>query len=433
MSYEFSNHKRVYVAIESTFGAQVDFSSLTAGASNYKSLVPVMEGTLEFTAAQDVLDPMPLQTHKFDRYRKTLGKRSGTLKFSIPFYSTATAANNGQAQVPSTTSTSGGFALGVILKSVMGGEDNVTGTNWGGGGSASAPTTSANTFQPMNAVCYQNASSAYEWRVVDTSATSPYNMKLAYSATPTGTAWAANTYYLTQDSGTNDSTSLQFLVQGAEADDAFQFLGCQLTNMSFETGLGTLPKITFEFSCATWVQDSEITAAPPSFSGGFGLTTFSPIADVAGEMLQWTNGTTTYTASTGSTEGSQVHVAKESFTCSLGFTPVTSPSGVQTIQQYVRRKADGGPIMTGTFDAPYHSTFWKDFKSNRTALGLQRTFGGTPGSTLILCMPTVQIVDVQPVDASGLRYQTVTWEARNDTDTGGTTDQEVSAFSIHLG
>jgi hypothetical protein len=48
-------------------------------------------------------------------------------------------------------------------------------------------------------------------------------------------------------------------------------------------------------------------------------------------------------------------------------------------------------------------------------------------------MPTVQIVDVQPVDASGLRYQTVTWEARNDTDTGGTTDQEVSAFSIHLG
>ncbi len=432
MSFEFTNHRRVYVALESTFAAQLDWSSLSAGSSAYKSLVPVMEGSLEFSAVEDMLDPMPLQTHKFDRRRKVRGKKSATIKFSVPFYSTGTAANSAQAQVPSTTSTSGGFALGVILKSIMGGEDNVTGSTFTGG-SASAPTTGTNTFQPMNAIGYANAAGGYEWRVVDTSATSPYNMKLAYSATPSGQAYAANTYYLTQDSGTNDSTSLQFLIQGAESDDVFLLTGCQLVSMGFETGLGTLPKITFEFTCANWLQDSEITAGPPAFAGGFSLSTFSEIADVAGELLQWTNGTTTYTASTGSTEGSQVHVAKESFSCSLGFTPVTSPSGTNTIHQYVRRKADGGPIMSGSFDAPYHSTFWKDLKANRTAVGLQRTFGGTPGSTMILCMPTVQIVDVQAVDANGLRFQTVSWEARNDTDTGGTADQEVSAFSIHLG
>lgn len=432
MSFEFTNHRRVYVALESTFGAQLDWSTLTAGSTNYKSLVPVSEGSLEMTAASEMLDPMPLQTHKFDRARKIAGRKSGRVKFSIPFYSTGTAANSAQAQVASTTSTSGGFALGVILKSIMGGEDNVTGSTFTGG-SASAPTTGTNTFQPMNAIGYANAAGGYEWRIVDTSATSPYNMKLAYSATPSGQAYAANTYYLTQDSGTNDSTSLQFLVQGAESDDAFVFTGCQLVSMSLETGAGTLPKITFEFTAANWYQDSELTAAPPAFAGGFSLSTFSPIADVTGEFLQWTNGTTTYTASTGSTEGSQVHIAKESFNCSLGFTPVSSPSGVQTIHQYVRRKADGGPIMSGSFDVPYHGTFWKDLKTNRTAIGLQRTFGTVPGSTMIIAMPTCQIVDVQAVDASGLRYQTVSWEARNDTDTGGTADQEVSAFSIHLG
>lgn len=432
MSYEFFNHRRVYVGIESSLGTQIDWSSLSAGASNYKSLVPVMEGTLEFGATQDMLDAMPLQTSKFDRYRKILGKRSATIKFSVPFYSTGTAANSAQAQVPSTTSTTGGFALGVILKSIMGGEDNVTGSTFTGG-SAGAPTTGTNTFYVGNAVGYLNGSSAYEWRVIDGGGSSPYTMKLAYSAATSGQAYAANQYYLTEDSGTNDSTTLQFCVQGAESDDVFLLLGCQLSSMSFETGLGTLPKITFEFTCANWVQDSAVTNPPPAFAGGFALTTFSPIADVAGEMLQWTNGTNTYTASTGSTEGSQVHVAGESFNCTLGFTPVLSPSGVQTIQQYVRRKADGGPVMSGTFDAPYHSTFWADFKANRTALGLQRTYGGTPGSTLILCMPTVQIVDVQAIDSNGLRYQKVSWEARNDTDTGGTAAQEVSPFSIHLG
>jgi hypothetical protein len=52
---------------------------------------------------------------------------------------------------------------------------------------------------------------------------------------------------------------------------------------------------------------------------------------------------------------------------------------------------------------------------------------------MLLAFPTCQVVNVQKVDAAGLRYQQVDFECRVDTDVSTTTDLGQSPFRIHFG
>ena len=72
-------------------------------------------------------------------------------------------------------------------------------------------------------------------------------------------------------------------------------------------------------------------------------------------------------------------------------------------------------------------------RTDREDKAFVRQIGTAAGGTVLLEAATAQVVDVQRVDEGGLAYVEVSWEGRNDTETGGTPDQEESAFRIHLG
>lgn len=418
MSIEYSQHKRIFVAEETTFATVL--GEWASGSYTTARLLPIIEGSWKFTPVQDQLDPKNIQLTKFNKTLNVLGKKSATFSFSIPLYSSGTAAADGVTALGAATS----YALGKLLKQYFGGEVLPTGALITGGSTSSAivDDAAASTNFPANNIIGVTTGSgaANEWRVVDSTSSQTVTPKLNFTATPdSSNAYAGARYYFTDDSNPNDSDSLQFFIQGPEAQDNWAIMGCAPTSMTLGITSGEIPTLTFEYTAAQWTNNT---------SGVYGYSTtgatvanFSPVPNVAGHFYRWTNGTVTYTASTGSTEGSQVHISQETFNFNCRFIPVTSPSGTNTIFRYVRGKGDG-PVVSGTFNVPFQSTTWTDLRDNRTNVGLQRVFGGTPGSTFIIHIPTVQIVQVDYLDDNGLQYQQVSWEGRNDLDSAGGTE-----------
>lgn len=381
--------------------------------------LPIIEGSWKFTPMRDSLDPKPLQMTKFNKNINVLGKKSATFSFSLPLYSTGTAAATGVTALGSST----GYAIGKLFKHMFGGEVIPAGQTVDSGSASSIvlSATATTNFAANNILGVTTGNgAAYEWRVVDSVSSATITPKLNLSGSPdAGNAYAGTRYYLTDDSNPNDSTSLQFLVQGPEAQDAWAVIGCAMTSFAINFTPGEIPSVNFEFAAADWNNVSSTVVSYDATSITIG--NFSPVPNVSGHYYRWTNGTVTYTASTGTTEGSQVHVSSEAWTPNVVFKPVTSPSGTNTIFQYIRGKGEGA-VISGTFNVPYQSATWTDLRDNRTNVGLQRVIGGTPGSTFVIHIPTVQITKVDYVDDNGLQYQQVSWEGRNDLDSAGGTE-----------
>ena len=414
MSIEIHRIARLRMDTETTFA-----SDLTASLGGFVD-VPAIEGSVTLVVTTDVLNPEYLQQHIDERAEGILGRKSARLTFAMNLASTGTAAASGVTAVQG--------ALGEILKAVMGGEDLGVGSTINDAGVAATDfdVTTATGFTAGTAIGVV-AGGVTQWRVIEVVTGFNLTPKLAFSTAPANGAVVNScaSYYLTQ----NPTGTLQFVLQGAEGNDGWVTLGCQLESMAIDVTSAALPRITFTFLCANWLHGSDAAGAANLDNYTIAAATYSnvsPTVAVDGQYTQQTVNTQTYNATT-----SRPSVSSETWACSIRYAPVTSPSGTQTIAQFRRERT--APVITGTFRVPYEGETWFDVRTDREDKAFVRQIGTAAGGTVLLEAATAQVVDVQRVDEGGLAYVEVSWEGRNDTETGGTPDQEESAFRIHLG
>ena len=415
MSIEVSAVQRIRVITE----AAGSFATDQTGSLGSFVDVPAMEGTATVALGQEMLDPAYAQQHKDGRVTHILGRKSCSLSFSVPLASTGTAAASGISAVQG--------ALGLLLAATMGGEDLGAGTTISDAGVADtdfdvASATGLTAGTAMGVL----VGTTTEWRVIENIATLNVTPKLNFSASPSNGAVVNScaTYYLKQD----PDTSLQFAVYGAEQDDRWLLQGCQLQSMTLEVTSGQIPKITFTFSGATWTYGA--STSTPITGSAIATATYSnvsPVAAVSGVYYQQTAGTATYSAST-----SRLDVSQEAWSPAMAYVPQTSPTGVQTVLRWVRNRVN--PVVSFTFNVPYQDTTWFAVRDAKTVKAFVRQFGsGTAGSTVLIEIPSAQVVDVQRVDDGGLAYQTVSCAAGLDTDIASNTgDQSFSPLRFHL-
>jgi len=433
MSIEVHSLGRLRVSREATFGTVVDFS----GADSTSILsVPAVENSVVFKLSQALVDPMALVAFKDQTLESVIGLRSATISFTVPAISPGATTN---------TTAHTRNALGLILRDLMGGE------NLAEGHTISSVSTAAKSYSIASgnlesdystyaggAVGVPIAGSLIDWRPIDYSGTTAIDLKLATSATiQTSLVYGTSTYYPTED----PSNSLQFAVYGAESDDRWQFLGCQLESMTLELPPGGIPQFAFTFKCASWLHGSSASSLASSYevtssiTGALAAYTYSAatnyIVNTGGYMYY-------YTAPTGTAadwaSSAALALSSEAWNVGIVYTPVPSPSGVQTIARYVRGRS--GPVATGTFNVPYEDVSFLVDQTTLADKAIFRVIGGAAGGTMILDVPTIQITDVQRVDDNGLAYQQVSWKARHDVSSNigaGDAALQRASFRIHFG
>lgn len=375
--------------------------------------VPFVEGTATVMLERDMLNPEYAQQHLDGRPTQLRGLKRATLTFTLNLAPTGTAASNAVAQVQG--------ALGEILKNVMGGEVLATGTTINDAGAAATDfdVTVATTLDAGQAVGV-SINSILEARPIKVKTASNLTFRYNFSAAPSNgaTVNAAATYYLTQD----PNTSMQFILEGAEQTDRWTVLGGQLDSMAMEIPIGQLPKITFTLKFANWLYgDDAATNLTGSALGVASYTSVAPV-HVTGHFFY-----TTYSAVTAVTS---LPISQFTFSPGLAYVPITSPAGTQTISRWRRNRV--APVATGSFVQPFETFNQFDHRDDATLKQMLFQWGTAAGSTVLLDIPTAQVVNVQREGGEDVASETVSFECQLDQGTTGTTDQTDSAFRIHL-
>jgi len=417
MSVEVHALSRLRVDVEAA-GSYLADGTGTLG--NYED-VPC-QGVASVTLTKDENDPAIVQQFLDQRSEKVVGRRSWSLSFTCNLTSTGTAAGSTVAAISD--------VLGTLLKAIMGAENTSTGTTINDAGAAATDyDLTATTGWVSGMVGGTTISGAVQWRPVKTLAGSNIIHSLATTAAPANGAvvYGSACYSLTED----PDTSLQFIVQGAEGNDGWVLLGGQ-GGFTLNIPRSGIPTITFQLSGPYWMHGSECAGSANLDAYTLAAATYPSqgyaLAE-AGNFFQWTNGTATYTASTVTTEGSQVHVADETWTVNIPYVDIPSPSGL--LGSGVIRKRRMKATVGVSFKCPYQAlATWFTARDSALDKGFARQIGTAAGSTLMLHAPTCQVVDVQRVDTDGMAYQQITAEARNDSETTASGALQRSNFRL---
>lgn len=413
MSIEISSVQRLRAVVESTFGADATMSIMSFVD------VPANEGSIQATITTDELDPMQVVQSRFEGRERVLGKRSATLQFAINIAPTGTAAAEDISAVSG--------ALGVLLKAALGGENLGIGTVADSGSTATVVNVASgdgSRFAAGGALGWVNSSGVLETREIESVSADAITLKHGLSASPTASDAIYNcaTYYLTED----PSQSLQFLLQGAEAQDMWLLVGGQAVGgvtLAFDVTGVALPTATFSFTFAGYYEQDEMINPPAIGTASF--SNYAPIVGHAGSLRVFTVGAATLTTS------SLVHCSALTFTPKISFVPVTSPSGTNTIYRW--RAGRANPPMEGSFTTFYDSLTWFQARDAKSDRDINYQFGVAAGSSVMISAPTVQILNPQRADAGEIASQTIAWAARRDTDVGSSsTAQAKSPLRIHL-
>lgn len=377
--------------------------------------VPYKEGTLQRTLPQAMLDPMTGKIFADCHSVKQLGtKKGGNLSFTQALHSHGIDLNGTNA-LPTVTN----WPAWILNRTIMGGAQasSVPGTNT----VVVSATTTAITVTSGHGVrffaggaigCLVNG--RIEAREVKSVSGDVVTLKQALSAAPATSSIVrgAVTFFLTED----PQESLQFIQEGLEQDDRFQYRGLQ-GSMSFNLPMGELAEISYALTGATW---GKLTAAAPQ-PIACTYPRFEPVACISAELTVPVVGTTTRVA---------VGQSAMTFEPQIAYAPVTSGMGVETIGRMKRQQAR--PVCKGSFTIPYEDNTWLAARDSRQSRAFNQQLGSTPGGTVLLTMPTVQVVDVQrTASGEGIAGQTVAVEARHDEDTVSNTELTRSAFRIH--
>ena len=412
MTCELHNVARLRGWVEGTFATDG-----TGTLANYTD-IPAIEGSVVFTGKPTMLDPEYLQQHVDGYPEQQIGPETTTLSFSMNLAPSGAEAGDAVAAQQS--------ALGMILATVMGGE------NLGTGDTVQAGSPSATVFD-VSAAAARNltdgaavglltgASSALEAREIQQQSTNELTLKLALTAAPNATdvVYAAATYYPDQ----NPLGSMQFIIEGAEQDDRWLALGMQLESIAITTPLNQLPRVTFNFKGPKYLHgDDTAGVLTGSALGTASYTLVQPIhAD--GEFRFPTVGVDTLA-------GTAIDISDLTINMQLGYLDVPSPQGTEGIAKYRRNR--GRPLASGSFTTFYEDEQRWDDRDAKTKKAIFFQMGNAAGSTMLLSFPRTQIQDVARIDAGGLAGTRVDWATMLDADTTADNDQANAAVRFHL-
>lgn len=399
------------VAVESTFGVD------GTGSLTYAP-VPTI-GRPSLTTAIETIDVGLAKQVISGGSELVVGNKSWTLDFTMPLAGTGTAADDGTTAIQN--------VLGLLMANTFGGEQLGTGTTFSAGWTAnSGDVASAAGLALGTALGWLNPTSGrLEARSIKTIASATITNRLGYSSTPAAAAdaYSAATYYVTPQ---NPVPTLQFILQGADSDDAWVLTGGQLSSISFSVPLGgsEVPTVQFSMRGVDWIKGAS-AASPPSAITATTAANFEPLSSGQGEFSLQDVGTVTYA-------GSEVCISSFEWNVELAYGDLTCPSGISGMDGYFLQAPEGA-FLTGSFTAPFEDqTRWDEMVA-ATAKQLQFQVGFVPGKVWVFEAPTVQLTEVSPVDANGLLGVQASFSARNDEDvTGGTTDLHTAGMRIHV-
>lgn len=405
MTYELQNIQRLRVTEELAFA-----SDGTGTLANFTD-VPFREGTLTAVVTTDEVNPQTNQQRRFGRAKDVLGKRSATLTFTMNLSSFG-------AQVTSASDS----ALHRILKALMGG------ARAGDASTVATPITarrftlaSATGFNIGGGAGWINAAGDLETGEVSAKTSNTITIKRGFSTAPTtgNTIYASSTYYFTED----PQTTLQFLVEGAESDDRWLLLGgVGSFTLNLDPAAGDCPTITFNLQFCDYKESDETAGTVTGTLGTATFTGHGPFVAYEGEFRLHVSSATAYATS------QSIPIASESYAPQFGYTPITSPSGTNTVARW----RGGRGSVAGSFLSFFQALTYSQARDARTDYTLWRQLGRAVGYTVVLSAPTIQIKNPQRVPAGEMAGQSVEWAARNDeVITASTTAQAISAFRLH--
>jgi hypothetical protein len=380
---------------------------------------PYFIGTLDAQGAQVALDPMTGKMRLDAMDKKVLGPKSCSVSFASALHSHGQDLDGDVTPVTKTT-----WGLLRALQTIMGGMAATTNESAQTTVQAGTTTTAvvcndathAARFQAGTAIGCEvvSGSGLIEVREVASVASDTVTVKQAFSGTPVTSSAVRGgiTVYMTED----PSTSLQVLLESREATDGAWYGGLQ-GGFSLQLPVGGLGQIAFALQGADWGRVGSSGATIPSYSN------FSPMALAPLEVTVPTVGATTRVL----VEQSAVEI-----TPGIVYAPQTSGAATNTIARM--RRMPTRPLVQGTFTAPYEDDTWYTAHSSRTDLALFAQAGNVPGSTCLISVPTIQIVEPpqRGPSAEGIVGQTVTWQGRLDGEIGSTSELSYSALRMHF-
>ena len=419
MTIELSKLRKLKVRRETTFA-----TDMTSGGTSFTSFqdVPFIEDSIQVSIPQ-ASEPVAVAQQFVDRIeRDVMGLKECSLSFSVPMHATGVVAAAGVTSVNT--------AMGTILKAMFGGESLDGGTTYASGGSTSAAVVADGSKLPAGtaAAVAMGAGGAFEIREVKDRTTNTITFKEAFSASLTGaTAMLRSaTYYFTEPA--TDPATLQFVLQGVEADDLYILEGMN-GGLSFGWEYGKIPTMGFTLKGRKWIP---ITTPPATALSQASYSNFSPIVLKDSEF---------HFPSVGSVSKTLIDPTLIfSATINIDWIEIRTPGGPET--GYGKRRDRKVPVATVQFTVPYQDESYRTLKTalTRKAVFIQcgNSITGVNDGAWMLSFPNVQVVDVEPVDWNGIKAQQITCKATNDWEcstagaAAGASEIERSAVRYHV-
>ena len=403
---------------EEAAGSATYAVELSASLANFKA---VRYRTAQATLTTDMLPDEHVNQTPYAQNLDIVSRRACEL--SVETDLTPTGTGLAAAAVPAYTD----HALGIILKTILGGYEADQGDVENGGTSTSSVmqvTTSGARWEPGTAVG-AIVGGVIEARSIESIAGNALTPRVQFSGAPDNRAivYNSHTFYLTDD----PATSLQFVIETADRDDIWWLLGNQLSSLAFDLTVAQLARMTIGLRGAKYLQDDEVAnplaVAEPAITRAT-LTDGDPVPFVD-SYAQFV------TAASGATAITSLDVSAISVTPAITYEPITSPAGVNGIRRMKLRPAK--PIMTVEFTIPFEDEAYWTQRDARTKKSLFVQVGNTPGGTALIDIPNLQIQNVQRSDSEGLHGLTVTAQALEDEwATDQTTELRRSPLRLHL-
>lgn len=228
--------------------------------------------------------------------------------------------------------------------------------------------------------------------------------------------YGSQTIYL----GSDPQESLQFYVEGQDSDDNWYLQGLQ-GNFGLTFANGELLQINYELEGATWQTGSTHTLVEASYTNG------NPLPIVNSKFLFYVHSTSSVPAY------ACLPVNSWELTPNLSYVDITTPCNATNILR--KRRSRSVPVAQGSFTAYFtDKTYW-NARDAETRYGLAIQVGSTPGNTVYISCPYVQITDVQRVGAEELAGVQVSFEILDNrlvTANTGFSELARSGLSIHF-
>lgn len=343
-------------------------------------------------------EPKPLQQFRQGYAETVPGWEHARLSLTVNAQGHGVAVGSGDTS----TVEDAASGLQLILAKVFGGlETGLSGSTVSGtpGNAYTIPYASGG-WQGGHFMGWADANGIVACHQVSSNSGSTATLKTAFSSTPAASdvLYNGNVAYFAE----NPTTSLQFLFHGAEDDNKWLLMGCQLASPPTLTrSNGELLQWGFEFLCTKVAPEASSTLSGATY------TTYNPVyADGELRIKAGGAGTTTRTLY----DAGEVSYTFNSPSWGIVPTHNTGKNGAAGM----RMNRPDGPAVEVSFTIPYEDNSWRTSRDNKEVFHIMDQHGSTAGNIFGICIPKAQVVHWQPVGQDGFSFQRITLRSQLD-------------------